>query len=108
MASPDGTPPLRDPGAQPERTGLAWRRTSLTFVVCIGLAVRTLIVEGGGATALLAGACGVLAWLVFLAAAHHRIAAMRAARPATMSTAAARTAVACTLVMGLVGFAFVL
>ncbi|NLU69007.1 DUF202 domain-containing protein [Streptomyces sp. HNM0574] len=98
-----GGAPERDPGAQPERTRLAWRRTTLTFVVSIGLAIRTVVTEGGGTFHVLTLAVGVLAWLGFLAVGHRRISRMDAAEPPPMSPALARLAALCTLTMMVVG-----
>jgi hypothetical protein len=74
----------RDPGAQPERTRLAWRRTTLTFTLVMVLAVRALVETGGaaGAAAVVAAALGALLWVAFLVLAHRRIRALPAARPA--------------------------
>ncbi|MFI5964144.1 DUF202 domain-containing protein [Streptomyces asoensis] len=68
--------PPRDPGLQPERTRLAWRRTTLAGTVAAVLAVRAALhgevsVSGVVACAL---CCGL--WLAFLLLAHRRIHAL--------------------------------
>jgi uncharacterized membrane protein YidH (DUF202 family) len=61
----------RDPGLQPERTMLAWRRTALALVVIAAVATRYLAVELGPYAAMLGGA-GILLATIALASAHHR------------------------------------
>ncbi|TDB77329.1 DUF202 domain-containing protein [Micromonospora sp. KC723] len=62
----------RDPGLQPERTRLAWRRTALALTVVTVLALR-LALTGGVAGALLA-ALMVLLWVGALVALRGRAA----------------------------------
>ena len=82
--TPDRSVPLgRDPGAQPERTWFAWRRTTLTFAVAVALAARSTLRDGTAAT-VLAACVGALAWLALLVTAHRRIGALSVPRPAAM------------------------
>ncbi|MEV6815160.1 DUF202 domain-containing protein [Micromonospora sp. NPDC051296] len=59
-----GAPP-RDPGLQPERTRLAWRRTALTVTVVAMLTIR-LALAGGRAGAPLA-VLAILGWAATVA-----------------------------------------
>ncbi|GFH37079.1 DUF202 domain-containing protein [Streptomyces pacificus] len=96
---------MRDPGLQPERTRLAWRRTTLAFTVAAVFAVRQ-VVRHGSATAgdVAAFALSAVVWLGFLAVAHRRIRAMAPPRPpAAMPFVQAAAATTCTL--ALAGFA---
>jgi uncharacterized membrane protein YidH (DUF202 family) len=60
-----------DPGLQPERTALAWRRTALALVIgsLLGLRVLPALL---GPVGLAVAAGGVIAALAVLAAAHRR------------------------------------
>lgn len=62
-------PPLYDPGLQPERTRLAWRRTLLTLAIGALVALRFLPARvGGWSVALGLLVWGVLWWLTSLRA----------------------------------------
>ncbi|MET7763560.1 DUF202 domain-containing protein [Streptomyces sp. NPDC005355] len=94
----------RDPGLQPERTRLAWRRTTLACAVAASLAGRqTLHTVGVGPVSLLALALVVLAWLAFLAVAHRRIRALHVPRPPALSPRAAVVSVACVMAVAVFG-----
>jgi uncharacterized membrane protein YidH (DUF202 family) len=103
----------RDPGRQPERTRLAWRRTMLAATVVVLLAVRLGVPDAGldpqpgpaGATQLLATSGVLLAWLALLAVSGRRIAAMAAAEPGPAGRTVRLVAVA---TLGLVGLGLVL
>ncbi|MFI9581868.1 DUF202 domain-containing protein [Streptomyces sp. NPDC052236] len=99
----------RDPGLQPERTRLAWRRTTLAFAVAAVLAAREAAGGGLGPAGLVAVACSALVWLVFLRVAHHRVRALSAGSgpPAVMSLPAALAATACTIALAGFGVAVV-
>ncbi|MFF1461237.1 DUF202 domain-containing protein [Streptomyces sp. NPDC058330] len=89
----------RDPGLQPERTRLAWRRTTLSFTVVALLAVRQVLRAGLGAAGTVALALGLLAWLAFLRVAHRRVGGMGAAEPAPLVVRHALAAAGCTVVL---------
>ncbi|GAA3397376.1 DUF202 domain-containing protein [Streptomyces roseoviridis] len=94
----------RDPGLQPERTRLAWRRTTLSCTVVAVLAGKQAIHDGVTATGLVAAGLSALAWLGFLAVAHRRIQTLGAAvRPLPLSHRGALLAAVCTVAFA--GFA---
>lgn len=87
----------RDAGLQPERTRLAWRRTTLSCAVVAVLALRQAL-HGSGSLVAVAG-CAVIAllWLAFMGVAHRRVRELAAARPAGLAVGAALAATACTV-----------
>ncbi|MFF1958853.1 DUF202 domain-containing protein [Streptomyces sp. NPDC058220] len=91
----------RDPGLQPERTRLAWRRTTLACTIVAVLAVRQAIHDGAAAAGLVAAALSALVWLGFLGVAHRRVLALGAVRPPPLPAHGALAAAACTVLLAL-------
>jgi uncharacterized membrane protein YidH (DUF202 family) len=87
----------RDPGLQPERTRLAWRRTTLSCTVVAVLAVRQAIHHGGTSAGVVAAALTALVWLAFLGVAHRRTVALDTARPEPLPLRGALTTAVCTV-----------
>ena len=88
----------RDPGLQPERTRLAWRRTTLASTVAAVLAVKTALHGGASAAGIVACAlcCGL--WLAFLLLAQRRIRALAAGpSPAALTPRHATAAALCAV-----------
>ncbi|WP_256104689.1 DUF202 domain-containing protein [Streptomyces sp. ODS05-4] len=107
MASP-GAEAARDPGLQPERTKLAWRRTTLSATVAAVLAARQCAADGPGDPAgLLGAALTLLVWAAFLAVAHRRMRALAAHRPPALSPRAAAAAALCTVALACCAIALV-
>jgi hypothetical protein len=69
----------RDPGRQPERTILAWRRTALTASVVTALVGRQALMSGavGGVLTVLA----LAGWFAVVAITEHRAATIAPAPP---------------------------
>ncbi|WP_155055441.1 DUF202 domain-containing protein [Streptomyces blattellae] len=98
----------RDPGLQPERTRLAWRRTTLSGTVAAVLAMRTVLRGGATVAGVLVCALCVAFWLGFLLVAHSRIRTLAAAHdPATLSPRQAAAAVLCTIALAVCAAALI-
>ncbi|MER7762870.1 DUF202 domain-containing protein [Streptomyces sp. NPDC097619] len=98
----------RDPGLQPERTRLAWRRTTLTGAAVAVLAVKQAAQGDGDASDLTATALTVLVWLLFLGVAHRRIRGLSAARPKVLDPRAAAAVTLCAVALGGLAIALIL
>ncbi|SDP49509.1 protein of unknown function [Streptomyces sp. cf386] len=99
MSAGSVTEPVRDPGLQPERTRLAWRRTTLSGTVAAVLAMKTALHGGVSVPGMIACALCFGLWLAFLTLAHRRIHALAAtaeppALPSRQATATALVTVA--------------
>ncbi|MFJ3585499.1 DUF202 domain-containing protein [Streptomyces sp. NPDC090127] len=100
--------PARDPGLQPERTRLAWRRTTLACTVVAVLAAKSAISDEITAAGVAGAALIALVWVGFLAVAHRRIHALGASRPGPLSRRGALLSTACTVALAAFAVAVVL
>ncbi|MFC8092788.1 DUF202 domain-containing protein [Streptomyces sp. NPDC057301] len=101
--------PVRDPGLQPERTRLAWRRTTLAGTVVAVLAVRSALQGDVSVVGIVVCALCIGLWLGFLALAHRRISVLASsAEPAALTPRHATAATLCTVALALGGAALVL
>ncbi|AQU69472.1 DUF202 domain-containing protein [Streptomyces niveus] len=103
MGGPPGSGSARDPGLQPERTRLAWRRTTLTYTVVAVLAGRQVVRDDVTVVGVVAAALGALVWLAFLWVAHRRIVALDTARPRALPVRAGVAAVVCVICLAAFG-----
>lgn len=97
----------RDAGLQPERTRLAWRRTTLACSVTAVLALRQALHGTGSPLEVTGAALIALIWVAFLGVAHRRIRQLAAARPPGLSHGVAAGAVACTLALAVFAMAVI-
>ncbi|GEC04400.1 hypothetical protein SSP24_20550 [Streptomyces spinoverrucosus] len=98
----------RDPGLQPERTRLAWRRTTLSGTVVAVLAGRTALHGGPTAPRIIACALCCVLWLGFLSIANRRIRTLAApGHPPALTPRHATAAVLCTVALAVCASALV-
>ncbi|MFD3699332.1 DUF202 domain-containing protein [Streptomyces sp. NPDC058646] len=98
----------RDAGLQPERTRMAWRRTTLTCSVVAVLALRQALRGSGAPVEVVGASVTALVWVAFLAVAHQRMRALAADRPAALPRRAALAVVSCTLALAVFAVAVLL
>ncbi|WP_282693729.1 DUF202 domain-containing protein [Streptomyces sp. CC208A] len=104
MGGPAGAG-ARDPGLQPERTRLAWRRTTLSWTVVAVLGIKLALMGGATAAGVAGLALAALLWIGFLAVSHRRIRALDTPRPPVLSARGALVAAGCTVALAVCGAA---
>ncbi|GGR29250.1 hypothetical protein GCM10010497_34480 [Streptomyces cinereoruber] len=107
MEGPPDAVVTRDPGLQPERTRLAWRRTTLSCTVVAVLAVKLAVQDETTPRGLAGLALTALVWLLFLAVAHRRIRSLDTARPRPLTHRGALLAALCTIGLAVFGAALI-
>lgn len=109
MTGSPGSPGAeRDAGLQPERTRLAWRRTTLACSVAAVLALRQAARGSGSAVEVVGAAVIALIWLAFLVVAHRRVRELASPRPPRLTPRVAVGAAACTVALAVCAVALVL
>ncbi|MET7613331.1 DUF202 domain-containing protein [Streptomyces seoulensis] len=94
------TAPARDAGLQPQRTRLAWRRTTLAGTVTAVLAVRASVRAASPLTGAVLVLLCCVCWLAFLAVAHLRIGTLAtSAEPPTLTPRLAWAATGCAVAL---------
>ncbi|MFE9635619.1 DUF202 domain-containing protein [Streptomyces sp. NPDC006463] len=99
---------VRDAGLQPERTRLAWRRTTLACSVVAVLALRQALRGSGRPVEVAGAAVTALIWVAFLWVAHRRIRALAAGPPRVLGPRSALAVVACTVALAVFAVAVII
>ncbi|WP_328924880.1 DUF202 domain-containing protein [Streptomyces sp. NBC_00190] len=100
---------VRDAGLQPERTRLAWRRTTLACSVVAVLALRQALRGSGRPVEVAGAAVTALIWVAFLWVAHRRIRALAAGPPPrVLGPRSALAVVACTVALAVFAVAVII
>ncbi|MFJ2744160.1 DUF202 domain-containing protein [Streptomyces sp. NPDC087440] len=98
----------RDPGLQPERTRLAWRRTTLSATVVAVLAGKQAVHDGVTGVGVLGAALSALVWVGFLVVAHGRMRELGGVgRPGALGVGRAWAVVGCGVALAGFGVAVV-
>ncbi|MEU9302768.1 DUF202 domain-containing protein [Streptomyces sp. NPDC048269] len=99
---------IRDAGLQPERTRLAWRRTTLACSVVAVLALRQAVRGSGRPVEVAGAAVTALVWLAFLWVAHRRIRELAAGPSRGLAPRSALAVVACTVALAAFAMAVII
>ncbi|MEY8566531.1 DUF202 domain-containing protein [Corynebacteriaceae bacterium 7-707] len=101
--------PVADPGLQPERTSMAWARTSLAYLVAAAVTLRWVPQHGTAVAAVSVGLVLVALGIHAGQRSRYRVAAHGVARNRVCTSAGAVLALtACTVALGLLSVLLVL
>ncbi|WP_323188031.1 DUF202 domain-containing protein [Streptomyces sp. NBC_00237] len=92
---------------QPERTRLAWRRTTLSATVVAVLAGKQAVRDGVSGVGVVGAALSALVWVGFLVVAHGRMRELDRVRPVGLGVGRAWVLVGCGVALAGFGAAVV-
>lgn len=99
---PATEPAAADTGGAPERTRLAWRRTSLTATIAVILLLRLALDHDHRALAVTVSAVGSLCWVTAIVLIQLRVRALPAALTSAIPLVLAALGCLCLGVLGVV------